>query len=489
MISAFYLEKFLEMEKKYPEIGESFIDKKGNNVWLYMRTMFNSHMNRWKLPDIPNNVLVKEKLEIRENLLGALARVQKGSCLIFSAMQLHTEKVNGKLYDPYLDPVAMELRRIGILPVKVLFDFTGEGNQDFVIPPLPLAWQRSEVTEYTFLKPLSIKGYAEYQAICREMDIACIPCQNILNYQQSVFSRTELWKKILTVLEPELVVLECYYNEMAMGLAMACRHLGIPCIEYQHGLQNWPHLPYNLPYIPPHGYDALPKWFFQWGERDVRRMEGYFSRQDFHRSVVAGKPAYVAWTRGLGRNLELEARLDAVIGERIPICVALPVGEKKQYRLLESAIRQAPPHWLWLLRGHPVNQQPLSSGRELAELFPDRTERNLSTEISLHSLLQRSKHLVTGYSSTVIEATSLHNMHASCIHEKAKFFLKENIEKGEACFENSIEGLLKSILRGVSEYPYTYTYESEISKNKNQMVAAFKYVRAYEKINAKSVNA
>lgn len=486
---AFFLNRFLEMEKECRKIADNFVDAEGNNLWLFMRTLFNGYITERGRLKLPPYSFRQSEWTLIPSFIKALSKLRKGGCLLSSCMEVHTEKLGGKLFDPYLDPVAWEVRRMGMLPIKTVFNFTaGYKDAEFAVPPLPLTWACLGMKEWRFSGPSAIKSYPGYEKASLEFGLPAVPWQNILSYYLGVSSMAGLWKQILSILKPRMAVLECYYNERNMGLAMACRALGIPCIEYQHGLQTWPHVAYNFLCMPPHGYDAVPEWFFLWGERSARNINRYFSQQDYHKSVVAGKPAYTAWTQDTGgEQQKYEARLDAVTQGRIPVCVALPVGEAEQYALLEAAVSQAPADWIWLLRRHPVNGSPLASGLDLAARFPERSERELSSAMSLHSLLQHCRHLVTGYSSTVLEATALHGMSATCIDAQARYYLRENIERGEARFADSVDSLLSSISRGISEYPCQYGHASEISKNKDQMFLAFKHVVAYETAISKNV--
>lgn len=273
--------------------------------------------------------------------------------------------------------------------------------------------------------------------------------------------------------------MECYYGEMKMGLAMACRECSIPCVEYQHGFQEWPHVPYNFPHVPKEGWSCVPEWFLHWDEGSSRRMGRYFANQDFHRCAVAGKPALIAWRRGLTRDAEREERLDAILSGRVPIGVALPVavheGDERLNDLLDAAIGASPSEWSWLLRRHPVNRNPWATGEEMAARHPGRTETEICGSISVHAFLDRCRHLVTGYSTTAVEARMFHGVPATCIHPAARLFLGDHIRLGSMSYADSADALLRSISAGLDSPPSPGAAAGE-----ERMIAAFARVLAHE---------
>lgn len=468
------------MERESSHIIENFTMPDGVNIWPHLRSCFYSDISVSNSVyysrnfDIPG-VVPQQHFELYPQLYRQLTRVPRRSCLILTQDALHSERVGGKLYDPYLDPVAQEAARMGLLPVKVIMGGTGEG--DFVIEPLRLAYAntgRKGMTQQTFPPP---PAYADYIDACLRFRLPPVLWLRLLGRWQEVGAHAVLWEKILTFLEPSMLLLECYYTHTAMGAAQACRKLGIPCIEYQHGLQTAPHVPYNFAYMPQQGYDVVPEWFFHWGPASEKNMRAQLAGQSFHKTCVAGKPNYAAWKRGCYTVPEasLQHFAERVQG-RIPICVALPVGEGVKLDILEAAMNAAPADWLWLLRRHPVNTLPYATGAELAQRMPQRTESALSAALPLHTVLQHSRHLVTGYSSSVLEAISLHRMEATCLEEGAFSYFAEPLRKGTVRFAASAEELLGSVALGLEHYPNTSEEGMEITCDIEQICAALQRV-------------
>jgi len=56
-----------------------------------------------------------------------------------------------------------------------------------------------------------------------------------------------VWKRLLRVYRPKLIIEECYYGVSKMALNELCKEMGIPTVELQHGVLNQYHLAYDFP--------------------------------------------------------------------------------------------------------------------------------------------------------------------------------------------------------------------------------------------------
>ena len=64
---------------------------------------------------------------------------------------------------------------------------------------------------------------------------------------------------------PQRVVLRCGYGRVPMGKAQACRELGIPCVEKQHGVIDR----FFVPYVrasPTENHDGVPEYLCTFGD-------------------------------------------------------------------------------------------------------------------------------------------------------------------------------------------------------------------------------
>ena len=238
--------------------------------------------------------------------------------------------------------------------------------------------------------------------------------------------------KYLEAIEPCMVILACYYCPLNLGIALACAKLNIPCIDYQHGDQSSPHLGYDFGYIPPSGYQTIPKWFFTWGESYQTRLEKKFASQTYHQPLMAGKPTHLAWHKGtLPDDDKLVAEFNKIIQGKEAICVCLPlVVENEDLKELEKAIVNSPDNWIWLMRKHPL----LNTKEHLPwfiDKYPEKIEHNICSQISLEMTLKHSKHIIAAHSTCPLEALSSFGIKSTIISRtSAETYYKKEIQQG-----------------------------------------------------------
>lgn len=455
MTSAQYDELFLELEKRHPELVEG-LAWRGRPLWQHLRLAWRDHHRAASRSgqDAPRGEPAASvgafSYALPDGFGRLLSRLPRKSVFIHTQAALHTQRSLGKAYDPYLDPAFAACRDLGLDVFKIRLD---EAPLDSRYPAigLPLSLAACEIVPLGEL--FADSAYKRYRALFRSRGLPAIDAGTLMGWFFAVEASRMLWEEILALARPRLVILECYYSSMNMGLAHACRNLGIPCADYQHGLQAWPHLAYAFPGLPRTGWETVPEWFFTWGTRPARNLERAFSGQTFHKTAVAGNPMWLAWKKGeLASDPALLGQFERRIAGRVPVCVALPLFQAQdRVALLREAVAASPPEWLWLLRRHPLYPSPEADA--LAGL-EDRVESELSTRLNLHDVLERSRHFVTGHSSSLHEAVSLHGLRATLITPGGKAYFRTEILNHNAAYAETARELFESVARGVAGWPW-----------------------------------
>ena len=449
-------EDFLNMEQNAAPFIPGFKLKDGINVWSHLRICYFGDFYLGCESYLKNNLGFHPGIEcpafdLPPSFYKQLTTLTQPDVLIFSDLACHVEDIDGKKYDPYLDPLISEISRQGMRPLKLSLYLGGELPETFVPTIiLPIVTIKNHVIYYTSLP--DIPGYEAYFHMCVKQNVFPIHRVSVLQSHARVNAYAELFTKILDMIKPRIVILQEYYNYRAMGMAQACYQLKIPCVEYQHGVQDWPHLPYNFQWMPERGYEVVPEWFFMWGECAADDMRERCKNQHFHKVAVTGKPNYCAWRHGeLQDDPDVLAHFLRKIEGKIPICVALPLWvDDKKFDAFRRMLAQAPLNWIWLFRKHPL--YPSSESQFVSE-YSYKIESDFCSKLNLHTVLKYSVHLFTGMSSCTLEAIALHNMEVTCIHEDSQLYFKKEMISGEVRYAELTDDMLKSVSIGIKHYP------------------------------------
>jgi len=455
-----YCASFLNMEMSAGEIVSDIMHE-DLNLWQYIHfTYLQSYFYRKAhLRSGKKECAIKKEFRLPQGLYRLLLKIPPMSVLLWTRSQVHCRKLEGKLYDPYLDQFYVESRRIGLMPIKINVDTAPIEDAFYPVLNVPILNSHIKDVEISDF----INGhYKKYRFLCRDFNVQVLTASEIMTSYFTIEGYRSAIERILDIIRPRLVVLEAYFsNELMLGLVHACRNLAIPCVEIQHGLQTWPHMGFNFGWLPERGWDLLPEWFFVWGKGAKKDLARWLRDQIFHKVLITGQPLYAAWKKGDYReDAETLKKFDECIAGRVPICVPLPLFEAEdRIPLLRDIILSSPQEWIWLLRKHPLH--PKSIEVEALQDLEGRIETDLSTTLNLHDVLVRSRHVVVGASSSAYEALSLHRMRVTTITEPGRIYYNTPIFKGFVNYATGVDEALASIKRGINGYPWcNYDYMS-----------------------------
>lgn len=474
---------FLEMEHNAADVVDAFVVN-GVNAWpcLRLAMLHNFALHPEGGPYVRKTTgaaggIYKSGRDFSSQTWETLAALPKNACIVPLWFNPKTWFLEGREYCPGIDPVLEEMEKLDLIPIRMqhgsaAVPFPENASVGRVVN-IPLPVRRDEFISYTELE--HIRTYGAYFRLCREYSLPRVSEAFVLQAVELVRAYTELYEKVLNLMQPRMVLLHWYLEPEKMGLAAACRKLGVPCVEYQHGIQEWPYLAYDFQYIPECGFDCVPEWFFHWGAFSAEAMQKRFAGQRYHKAVIAGLPEYMAWKEGKiiedPGTLELFHR--RVQGKKA-VLVAFPLMvPEARFRALEEAIIQSPDDWIWLLRQHPREMYREDKKFVVPE---SKIERECSSKLNLHTVLSQSRHLVTAWSSCGHEAMSLHGMRVTSISDAGPLYFKDALERGGLCFADSAQSILDSVTRGFETYPYREPEPAYIATERVVLAAALKQV-------------
>ena len=309
-----------------------------------------------------SQISVREQRRLRERYnaktLNALPMTQVD--FLFFVLPNATEKQllkDGKIYHKIIDPVYEAALKEGTaLKIEVLRTANLEEDWTQYQHPATLLLLDCNLRKYSENLSYDLSFHAKMQAY--------ITALNTLNEEQLCavidyeFSIRDYYLDVLKKLKPKVVFINFYHRYAP--LCSAAHELGILVVDLQHGLQKgWNPLYNHYAEAKDKGYQALPKVFAVWSERDSEHIGNTFGT-NYHRAIVMGNP----W---LKRSLELTSSVSAPIDELD--CMSsdeyrvLIILQKKHSIpiLIKKIIDSSPTGFKWIIRHHPKGKKFRSS--------------------------------------------------------------------------------------------------------------------------------
>lgn len=276
---------------------------------------------------------------------------------LFFVMQNATEKQildNGTVYHKIMDPLYEVASQMGsALKIEIVRTNNLEQN-----------WANYKYPATLLLLDCQNKHFSDslvYDSSFHHKMKEYIPSLNGLNRMQLgtlvdyELSIRDYYVAVLKRLNPKIIFLNFYHRYAP--LCSAAHELGIWVVDVQHGLQKgWNPLYNHYEEAKNKGYQALPRTFAVWTEKDSSHIESTFGA-DWHSAVVIGNP----W---LKRSLELST--PAVSEDRKVRGLALNkhrvlvILQKKQRipKFIQDVISSSLGNNIqWIIRHHPKGER------------------------------------------------------------------------------------------------------------------------------------
>ena len=351
-----------------------------------------------------------------------LTKLEKGGpvdLLIFSKGEDHTDKLKGKYFNRFLDPVAELARsRFTILKVEVITEATNQSIPRYehthfldALEYIRCDAQRSLINAFQKNGDAAIleKGNELTRLLGGIRFDLALTKEYLMVEAERMLHYIRYFKGILKILKPKAVFLAGYDEELSMALIAACKHLGITTVDMQQQAIGAYHGMYtHWMSMPESGYSLLPDYFWCWSPSDVQNIQdGMSAGTDVHRPVIGGNLWVSKWTEDdrmmPGKNAE--AFLNKLDPSQKRILVSLSNTEDCLGDNLIEAIRQSPPEWHWWVRVHSGMEHKIE---EISSIFSDlkisNVEVSIPSKFPIYRLLKYVTWHVCEWSSTAVEA-------------------------------------------------------------------------------------
>ncbi len=327
-------------------------------------------------------------------------------------------KLAGEYVEKFCDPLLLRLEQeqglTGVLVTPLNRALAPRQTPSVLVQPqLEVALLAGAVSARARRPVVSLPGYDEAKALLARIAPGLVVPSALKLFRNAHISKvtSRLCEGWLRLVRPRVVFLVAFYGNERAAMLLACRRLGIPTVDLQHGAISAVHFAYaRLGRLPPHGYELLPDWFWVWSEREREVIEPWAGKDGPHRVVVGGNPFITYCQARQGRGLAeagqaLDEALRAHAGRAQVLYSASGYETDEQLRTLVAVVGQTAPTHRWWLRMHP--SRPEAAERFAAALvdFPaERALLDLASRLPLPVLLSGMQAHVTEGSSTAEEA-------------------------------------------------------------------------------------
>lgn len=205
--------------------------------------------------------------------------------------------------------------------------------------------------------------------------------------------------KVLKKINPQKIVILCYYSDTIYALLVAANRLGIETIEMQHGPQTDIHLSYgSWTCVPNEGYDVLPRNFWCWDNYSKEVLEKWISKNKKYAVKVVGHPWVEYWKNNEKEYFEKDFILYSL--QPNPITLEQLFTPTILQLIKETDIK-------WFIRLHPRQLKELDSIKSFLK------EKNVLHNVNIDNatydalpiLLSNAKKHITHSSGSALEAS------------------------------------------------------------------------------------
>ncbi len=386
----------------------------------------------------------------------ALAGEAPCDALFISRLLDHTDRVNGLHYNRLTDPYIALLRESGIRHLKVeLNDKSGDDLAGRYEPTVALQTPPWQSEQYLAGMPEGVMNSSAVFEAFAQVSQRPPTFDQLASYLPRLWSRRNYFRQLLRRINPRVVFVICYYSADMLALMWACRTLGIPTVDIQHGQKGSSHALYSQwTRMPEAGYALLPDHFFCWGMPEKRIQEATWPAMRLRPFCeISGNPWIGLWREpgviGLSDKLtafcaDLKSRKTVLMGLQ-PLKALMPEA-------LPGAMRRTP-DWLWLLRLHPHQRYRIAEITAYLEAGRiSNFEIEMATNAPLYALCRSTKRLLTQFSTVASEALAF-DLPVTIIDQDGYDIYKPEIDEGVMSYALTADEIARVVLENKPPQP------------------------------------
>jgi hypothetical protein len=354
--------------------------------------------------------------------------------VVFSKTEKYYQKVGDARYAPVTDPVYEDMQRYGRALAVALepLDF------ECVNPPL-----RLDIEPHMWLTrrdpPPRVEGLVEWSTELNGILNAIAPefhlnPEKLISRLQRYCRKRVFFREVISILHPRAVFFSSFTGWAP--LTWACRQMGVPTVDIQHGGQGpYHYLTTHFTRVPDDGYALLPDYFWCWSHANRDFIRPWFpGRARRHEPLVGGNRNVAKWLTVGDKLLSEEERAYVAQLRQRPKVVLVTLGYAVEDILPEALVEAArsTPEWHWLFRLHPLHRDPAAVEAVQGKLRSGGVngfEIAMPTQVRLHAILSAVDHHLTPFSTTCREAAAF-GVPTTIVDPVGRTYFSDEIDQG-----------------------------------------------------------
>lgn len=446
------------------------------DVWLYHRNLLNGDVHLEKVFRLFFKKVVRRVRMFFGRSLSTenWKKVETDAEVIFLSFFASRTTLQDMLYDQYCDVLVDELKAMKVksLLLEIGLDIKASckrrrHNEDVcvVLNPFPYKVQDSMRTRNINHK-INLPLYDEFlEYIGKEFPFfnnEQFSSKRLLEDVGEIIKMKECFKDIIRRNpRTKAGVIVCFYHGMGMAFVLACREMGIPVVEYQHGVEKTITAYSAWNKIPTNGYEMLPDLFWNWSRSDADNIFEWARNTNMaHRSFVGGYPWLEMWKYNTNKITKSYDKLflEKVDTKKVNILFALGGTSNPVPGWIMDAVNKSPDNWVWHFRLHPNQQHNFDAikGIFFEKCNLQKIDFDSIFNIPLPCVLKYMNVHVTAVSSVILEA-ELFGVPSVVIDEDGVTSYPDQVEKGIVVLGKDPDSLIRSIdaqLKAKSTLPF-----------------------------------
>jgi len=373
--------------------------------------------------------------------------------ILFLSDGISFTKVNGKYFEKFIDPLKYELDNMNLSSLR-LDPFHNYHSPRF----------SSSIFIQPFLDPIIIKEFltfrneSNFDQKNRDFIYQFFSQLNLEKFNfvleksfikaRLIYKISHYFEKKLKKVQPKIVFIVSYYGVYGMSIILACRRLGIPTVDLQHGVQGELHAAYgSWLNVPKLGFNVLPNYFWCWSKSEIDVIGKWNNSTENHKAILGGNMLLEKWnSKEYPFVIEFEKVFNQLnlIGFNILVTLSPGISAPEVLGNLFKVISDTQYRYNWLIRLHP--NMLSEKGKVIADLKSYKINKYVLNEVTmlpLYTILNNTDLHITHSSSTVIEA-SIFGIKSIIVNEYGKELYENQIEDAVAVVRiNSSEIILE----------------------------------------------
>jgi hypothetical protein len=361
---------------------------------------------------------------------------------VFLGNQVSRTILNKTWYDRLCDPLISEFNAIGMKCLQLdlfhTYRIPRYSPGVFIQPQLDfLAIKNLLIRKKANTIEINLQDFDDFNRFLRlnQIDIN-FSIEKIVQLTHRIRLYADFFKKILLRVRPQISFIVSYYSLEGMAFNLACREIGIPSVDIQHGVEGDLHCAYGRwNRIPENGYELLPNVFWVWSEYEADAINKWcHGVERWHRPFIGGNPWLNLWEdedNSIYQYYNNQFNIIPKLAENgIKVLLTLQPGVPNYgfSEWLVDAINKSPADWFWLIRLHPCM---INEREKVKKLLKGCSLKNVnideSSDLPLPLILKKVDVHVTHSSSTILEA-QVFGVPSVALNDIAKELYHEQVE-------------------------------------------------------------